>query len=321
MKKIIAKKNVDLLRRASVQRELGLPPLKSNMSPFRYPGGKGKLSKFLAAFLIENDLHGTVFVEPFCGGAGGSLPLLEAGLISHLVLNDYNKAVAKFWELIKASPDTLINKIEKEKVDIERWKYWRAIYEDDAHPIDINKAFSAFFLNRTNRSGVLHAGPIGGKDQSGNYKIDCRFTKKSLIARIEKIALLADKITVKSQDAAQIITESPQSAFIYADPPYVKEGKGIYRQFAFEEEQHRQLSCVLKDEARYWLLSYDDDKLVHDLYSCSDINVVELSYVMNTAKLGRELLIASSWLTMPTLDQLKCSKSVVHDVKPLDHVV
>lgn len=313
MKKVIAKKSVDLLRKASVQREMGLPKLKSNMSPFRYPGGKGKLSKFLAAFLIENELQGTVFVEPFCGGAGGSLPLLEAGLISHLVLNDYNKAIAKFWQLLITSPDEIIRKIELESVTIDRWHHWRSVYNDDSHPIDLDKAFSAFYLNRTNRSGVLHAGPIGGKNQTGNYKIDCRFTKKSLIARIEKIAYLADKITVKNEDAADLIMNTSNSAFIYADPPYVKEGKGIYNKFSFNEEHHTRLSKIIKENARYWLLSYDDDQLIHNLYSGSDINVVELSYVMNTAKLGRELLIASSLLTMPTLNNLAGSKELNPD--------
>lgn len=296
----ITKKSVESLKRKRVRDEIGLPKLASNLSPFRYPGGKGKLSKFLATFLIENELHGCELVEPFCGGAGGTLPLLKAGLISKLVLNDINPAISSFWTFVKTDPELLIRKIEAEPVTLERWHHWRNVY-NEAEVGTIDLAFAGFFLNRTNRSGILHAGPIGGQSQSGEYTLDCRFTKSNLIKRIEVLANLSDKIEVSSQDAAKVIECAKKNSFIYADPPYVKEGKGIYAKFSFVTKQHEELAYALKAHSNYWLLSYDDDPLIHTLYSGDDINLVELSYAINKAKLGRELLIASSWLRMPEL--------------------
>ena len=290
------------LRKQSVLKELELPKLKSDVSPFRYPGGKAKLSPFLSLFISSNGLSGTHLVEPFCGGAGGTLPLLEAGIIGKLTLNDANPFIAEFWLAAMFNSRALIKEIRKVSVDINSWKHYREIFlgGKDAEPID--RALSVFFLNRTNRSGILHAGPIGGQDQSGNYLIDCRFNKLNLIERIKSIAKLRTKVVVKNEDASSLLYAlNSDNKFVYADPPYVKEGKNIYKGFCFEKNQHETFAMVMKQASYPWLISYDDDPLVHSLYSKRGINVVELSYVMNRARVGRELLIASTSLSMPKL--------------------
>lgn len=299
--KVYEKESLEQLKKKTVRTLAGIPHISGDVSPFRYPGGKGKLSRFLAYFLVSNDLVGSRLVEPFCGGAGGTLPLLDAGLIDRLVLNDLNPAMYSFWYSVKHHPDELIRLIRSEPVNIDAWHYWRDVYSDSSSSI-IERGFSAFFLNRTNRSGILHAGPIGGRMQTGDYKIDCRFNKPSLEKRVENIALLSDKIDVHSMDASILISDfSDEDDFIYADPPYVKEGKNIYKKFCFDDELHRSFSETIKRASSKWLISYDDHPLVHSLYSKSGINVVEFSYVMNRARVGRELLIASSHLTLPVM--------------------
>lgn len=296
------KEAIDSLRSQRVIKSFELPKLKSNLSPFRYPGGKGKLSKFLAVFLASNDLKGAKFVEPFCGGAGGSLPLLEAGIISKLVLNDANPFIAEFWDAAINNTKALSKEIRKVKVDLDTWHKYKAIFEGNVDSSDIEKALSVFFLNRTNRSGILHAGPIGGQAQIGDYLIDCRFNKENLIQRIDNIAKFKRKIIVKNEDASSLVFKLEQgSCFIYADPPYVKEGKNIYKNYCFNNHQHKTFANAVKHQSNPWLISYDDDPLVHELYAKSGINVIELSYVMNKARVGRELLIACSSLGMPTL--------------------
>ncbi|ARD21136.1 DNA adenine methylase [Shewanella japonica] len=294
---------IDSLKSQRVIKSFELPKLKSNLSPFRYPGGKGKLSKFLAVFLASNDLKGTKFVEPFCGGAGGSLPLLEAGVISKLVLNDANPFIAEFWHAAINNTKVLSKEIRKVNVNLETWHKYKAIFEGSVDASDIEKALSVFFLNRTNRSGILHAGPIGGQAQNGEYLIDCRFNKDNLIERVENIAKFKRKTIVTNEDASSLVFKLKQSnCFIYADPPYVKEGKNIYKKYCFNDHQHTTFANAIKHQKNPWLISYDDAPLVHELYAKSGINVIELSYVMNKAKVGRELLIASSNLNMPNLN-------------------
>ena len=296
------KATLDLLRKKSVLDEFSLPKLRSDVSPFRYPGGKAKLAPFLSLFIHANNLSGCHLVEPFCGGAGGTLPLLEAGVIGKLTLNDANPYIAEFWSAALFNTQSLVKEIRKVKVDISTWHRFRDIFSGGAEGSDIEKALSVFFLNRVNRSGILHAGPIGGQDQSGNYSMGCRFNKVSLIKRIQLIAKLRNKIVVGNDDASSLLFSlTSESKFVYADPPYVKEGKNIYKRYCFEDNHHKTFASVMKQAKFPWLISYDDHPLIHDLYSKRGINVVELSYVMNRAKVGRELLIASSNLSMPKL--------------------
>lgn len=304
------KDSIESLKKKRISANAGIPQITSALSPFRYPGGKGKLSRFLAYFLVSNNLVGTRLIEPFCGGAGGTLPLLEADLIDRLILNDLNPAVFSFWDSVKNAPDELIKMVLSENVDINAWHHWRNIYNDDTAD-KIQRGFSAFFLNRTNRSGILHAGPIGGKDQSGAYKIDCRFNRLNLAKRIEKIAIISDRIDVHSIDAAKLISDIAKPFdFIYADPPYVKEGKNIYQNFSFDDKKHFNFSVVIKRSPAKWLISYDDHPLVHSLYAKAGINVIEFSYVMNQARVGRELLIASSRLSLPVMPSTPVCKQV-----------
>jgi DNA adenine methylase len=298
---VLKKPFVDSFAKPLVRKELGLPKLKGHMSPLRYPGGKGKLAQFLAAFILENELHGCDLVEPFCGGAGGTLPLLEAGIVNSLVINDINIGLAALWRSILENTDELIYLIESCKVDMSNWLYYKEIYNKPEDFSNLELGFATFFLNRTNRSGMFHAGPIGGKSQNGNYLLDCRFNKVNLIKRIANIANLGDRITFRSDDANDVINSSEKNSFIYIDPPYVKEGRNIYSRYSFNNEEHKRLAKTIKSKSKYWLLSYDDVPMIHELYSGTGINVIELSYVMNKAKVGRELLIASSLLSMPRL--------------------
>ncbi|UVO87061.1 DNA adenine methylase [Bacteroides fragilis] len=52
-------------------------------SPLRYPGGKNKLSAFIAQICIENDINGH-YVEPYSGGASVALFLLLEGFVEKL---------------------------------------------------------------------------------------------------------------------------------------------------------------------------------------------------------------------------------------------
>jgi len=297
--------NLNLLKKKTIGVSLGIPHIPQDVSPMRYPGGKAKLSRFMALFIVSNKLDGCTLVEPFCGGAGGTLPLLISGLIDKLVLNDLNPSIASFWRCLVNDPSSLISMIESEPVNIEAWHHWRKIYFSEEVHSDNEKGFSAFFLNRTNRSGMLHAGPIGGRIQSHDkYTIDCRFNKENLIKRIELIAQHAKRIKVTENDACKCLNRRVEGEFIYADPPYVQEGKNIYNKFCFAESDHARFAKKIMRSKAHWLLSYDDHPLIHRLYSSSGMNIIELSYAINKARVGRELLIASANSRQPNLQCL-----------------
>ena len=53
-----------------------------NLSPLRYPGGKVRLAPFFAQLLAIQDPVPTRYAEPFAGGAGAALRLLDEERVS-----------------------------------------------------------------------------------------------------------------------------------------------------------------------------------------------------------------------------------------------
>lgn len=308
-KRILEHEAIKQLSKKSVRKLFGVHDIPRASSPFRYPGGKDKLTSFLAIFLTHNKLSGARFIEPFCGGAGASLSLLFGGYVSEVHLNDKNFALYCFWEQLLNNTENLLDMVYQNVPTIDGWHKQKEIYQSSIlTPHKYTKlefGFSAFYLNRANRSGILGAGPIGGLDQSGKYKIDCRYTVSTLIKKLEKIAEMRDSIYVYNEHCIDFLKrfdnkEFYNKDFIYLDPPYVKEGKNIYsKNFCFDEIQHRELKNYISSYSNRWLISYDDHPLVHELYSKHGTRAVEFSYVMNQAKVGKELMIADSRLRMP----------------------
>ena len=165
------------------------------ISPLRYPGGKSKISPFLEDIILLNNLDGATIYELYAGGAGASINLLSTGISKKIVLNDLDIHIYAFWYSLLNETDLFIKSIIDTDVNLENWRKQQDIYNNFEDFSLSEVGFSTFFLNRTNRSGILHkAGPIGGLQQTGNYKIDVRFNKNALISRIEKIARLRDQI-------------------------------------------------------------------------------------------------------------------------------
>ena len=196
-------------------------------TPLRYPGGKGKLTDYFKTMFVENDLIGGDYAEPYAGGAGIGINLLLGEYASKLYLNDLNRSVYAFWRTLLDQTDELCALVSDTEVSIQEWHRQKKIQSDEsASPLELG--FSTFFLNRTNRSGIIIAGVIGGKDQTGPWKLDARFNKIDLLARIEVIARNKDRISLSNLDAIEFLKcEVPtmsKKSLVYLDPPYYVKG-------------------------------------------------------------------------------------------------
>jgi DNA adenine methylase len=121
-----------------------------------------------------------------CRRAGVALCLLLEGWVSTVHINDADIAVYSFWKSLVDHPDELLNFIDNVKVTMDTWHEKKYILENASLFQTMELGFATFFLNRTNRSGILKGGVIGGKEQNGNYKLDARFNKTNLLERIKK---------------------------------------------------------------------------------------------------------------------------------------
>lgn len=267
----------------------------SNFSPLRYPGGKGKLVPYIETVLKMNGLVGKHYAEPFAGGAAVALSLLFTGKVSHIHINDLDWAVFSFWKAAIDHTEELIERIKETPVSMETWLHSREVKKtSETHSI-IDAGFATFFLNRTNRSGILNGGVIGGLAQSGGWKMDCRFNKDTLIERIKLIGSRKDSISVTNLEASQFLSETlnevSSECLIYIDPPYYVKGAYLYRNH-FKHEDHVALAKIVeKIERHKWFVSYDNVEQIKRIYMNHPQEEFSIGYSARNYEKGAEVMI------------------------------
>lgn len=270
-------------------------------SPLRYPGGKGRLTQYVVDLIEMNGLAGGHYVEPYAGGAGIAISLLYLEYASHIHLNDLNRSVHAFWRSVIDNPEELCKRIRDTRVTMAEWKRQKTI--QSAKDVDtLSLGFSTFFLNRTNRSGIIDGGVIGGKEQSGNWKLDARFNKSDLIKRIAKIASYAPRISVYNMDASAFISgplkKVPRSALVYLDPPYYLKGDQLYENH-YEHEDHKAIALLVAKIRQRWIVSYDNAEPIRKFYSAFRQQTFGLHYSAQTRYKGSEVMVFSDTLKTP----------------------
>lgn len=266
-------------------------------SPLRYPGGKTILFPFFVKKIEESGLRDVTYVEAFAGGAGAALALLFNEVVDHIVINDLDKAIYSFWRSATFESERFIEKIERTPVTVKEWRKQKAIYENKRAK-RFERGFATFFLNRTNRSGILNGGPIGGLDQTGKWKIDARYNKKALIQRIRDIAEYKNRITVTNEDGVDLVSRylRKKNVFVYLDPPYYDKSADLYLNI-FQEKDHARLAKKLNAHPdATWLLTYDNKPEIRKLYTDRTVVDFSLTYNAYEQRQGQELMILSDCL-------------------------
>lgn len=285
------------------------PQKRDAMSPLRYPGSKRKMLPAIHELILTSAGRPSLFVEPFCGGASIALGLLEMDAVDHILLADLDPLISAFWHEATTAADRLIDDMMREPVTVERWDQWR-----QASPTcSRGRAMKCLFLNRTTFSGIIggSAGPIGGRSQASKYKIDCRFEKETLARRIRNIKRLADEGRIAAvlgcswQETLRFVRSNDgmwclNDTMLYFDPPYIQKAHRLYAHL-FSSDDHKALAnCLISGLPYRWILSYDREPLVFDLYrNLPDVFEYYVShhYTMRGIRLGpdpgREILYAN----------------------------
>ena len=252
--------------------------------------------------LRENNLIGTDYVEPFAGGAAVALSLLLEGYSSTVHLNDLSRPIFAFWHCVLHSNEELCSKIEEATVDMDQWYYQKAIYEKAGESDLADLGFATLFLNRTNRSGILAGGVIGGKGQKGNYALDCRFGKPELIRRIQAIGRHRERISIYCEDAQNFIEdmagELGRRAFFFIDPPYVEKGGSLYLD-DYDLAGHYALAADIEKVQQPWVCTYDMASVAFGLHPLRRRVEYGLPYVAHKNYEGREVMYFSDNLILP----------------------
>lgn len=272
-------------------------------SPLRYPGGKASLFPMVSHILRANNLHYGQYIEPFAGGAGLALSLLYAGEVAEIHINDCDPAIYAFWYSVLYKNKDFVQLINETSINLDEWHKQKSIYKEKDTSNLLFLGFSAFFLNRTNRSGVIDgAGVIGGLSQKGTYKIDCRFNKKPLIQRIERLSKYREQIFLYNEDAIDFINNTKKilnkRSFFCIDPPYFRKGSSLYTNF-YNKEDHKNLSKTVLKLNKPWIVTYDVEDEIKKLYSKVRKYNFNLKYSLQQKRIGNELLILSNKVVLP----------------------
>lgn len=267
-------------------------------SPLRYPGGKGKVADYFKQVFKENFLYDGVYVEPYAGGASVALSLLFNEYASKIIINDIDRSIFSFWHSVLNKTDELCKLILDTDVTVANWENQKFIQKDKQQQGLLEVGFSTFYLNRTNRSGILNAGIIGGRQQTGEWKIDARYNKKELISRIEQIAQYKDKIELHNSDAVMLVKSLrkslQQKSLFYFDPPYYVKGKDLYLNY-YQDKDHQDIADEISNVSNQkWIITYDDVSQIRNLYSKYRSKSFKLSYSAGSSnKVGKEIMVFS----------------------------
>lgn len=264
-------------------------------SPLRYPGGKSKLTAYVVETLRLNNLEGGTYVEPFAGGCAIAWYLLLEGHVENVWINDLDPAIHAFWYSVLNRTDELCRLIDDTDVTIEEWHRQKAVYANN-RTNSLELGFATFFLNRTNRSGIIKAGVIGGLEQKGNYLLNCRYNKERLVEQIRAIASHRQDIVLTNLDAIQFIDEYLPGiegpCLVNIDPPYYMKGKGLYQNF-FEHDDHYRLYRSVRNIQQPWIVTYDEAPEICGIYAEFEPQVFGLTYTAQTKRKGSEVIIHS----------------------------
>lgn len=286
-------------------------------SPLRYPGGKTQLTHFVSNLLTINELNNATYIEAYAGGFGVGIELLLNDRVDNVVLNDYDKSIYSVWYSILNNTDELVKLIENTPISITSWYEQKQMHDEfKGYRNSIENGFSTLFLNRTNRSGIINGGPIGGYKQNGKYLLDCRFNKKKIIEKIIKIADQKHRITLYQKDALKLIDivkeqHTPENTFCFFDPPYYKQGKNLYTNF-YKHNDHLKLAKKISElKEYYWITTYDKAPQIHEIYNSYSNHQFEyeLLYSAQNKRKATEFIFAS-----------KKTKLVSHDKVCLSHL-
>ena len=272
------------------------------VSPLRYPGGKLKIAGYIKRLFEVNDLYDGTYIEPYAGGASVALTLLFSEYASKIKINDIDRSIYAFWHSVLNETEALCRLISDTPVNMESWQFQREIQARKQEAGLLELGFSTFFLNRTNRSGILNGGVIGGKNQTGNFKMNARFNKEDLIERIESVAEYADRIELTSMDAIEIIKRYKRTptakTLVYMDPPYYVKGHDLYLNY-YNDNDHEAIAKAIKKYKGKWIISYDAVSFIKELYGEYRQNEYCLSYSAGNQRQGKEILVYSNNLVIP----------------------
>ena len=155
----------------------------------------------------------------------------------------------------------------------------------------LQTAVRFFILNRITYSGLTDSGGFS------NESFEKRFTLSSINKLIE-VSHLLQGVEITNYDYSDLLLMQGKDVFLFLDPPYYSPRNsklyGVNGSLHTGFDHHRFVKTVQNCKHR-WLITYDDDPLIRDLFKEYQIIDWDLQYGMSqsngSARIGKEIII------------------------------
>ena len=267
------------------------------------------MASFMEYMIDQSGHRGGTYIEAFAGGAGVAIDLLLRDVVSLIVINDYDKGVWSFWKAILTETDRFVERLHTVPLTMDEWERQREICHVKKDKYSFELGFATFYMNRTNRSGIIKGGVIGGQEQSGKWRMDARFNRDELILRIKNIERHKATIKLYNKDINSFITnyipKYEENAIAFFDPPYVRKGKQLYMNY-FNLEDHMRIEEAIREQVKCdWIITYDNAPELKYIYKKHPLYLYDLNYSVFSKRKASELVIFSDNLKAPNDKKLQ----------------
>ena len=267
---------------------------------FRYPGGKLRLMKKInlnlkksLSSLNVNEIKKIHIGDVFVGGGGSLINMAKDFPNAKFSINDKNFNVYTFWKFFcninENELENFLNKLKKTKPSLSL--YEEIFYSKPDNDFDI--AFKTFFLNKTSYNGyITNYLPIGGKNQTGKWKVDCYWNYKTFRKNFETtFNLLKNRIIKIENNNFSDFLLNNEFDFIYADPPYIKYGTQWYG-IDFTLDDFFYLVDCLEQSSKEFAISIDNNINIINKYK-NKYKILDM-YLKYTSKSSYNIKIENS---------------------------
>lgn len=256
------------------------------MTLIRYPGSKAKLvdpilaafpDEFLVPLFLSPDVH---YVEPFFGsGAVGFEVMQRMHRSARVTIADADIGIISLWQSVLSKHGELIKAIQEFVPCVDAFY---ELKERDGEFTDVvDTGFRKLALHRISVSGFgfKAGGPIGGRHQTGDYTVDCRWKPSRMMLVIQRLHKLLSRfanLEILHRCVFDVLRDLDDSAFVYLDPPYYEKGEKLYKHGFVD--MHGELARTLNNATFKWALSYDDHPEIRKLYRGHYFKELRLTY-------------------------------------------
>ena len=230
-------------------------------------GGKRALrEEIVRRFPLDYDRYIEVF------GGGGWVLFHKPPRNDFEVYNDFNSLLVNLYRHVQEKPDELIAALRYALNSREEFERIRTNLARDSPATDLQKAAWFYQLIRYSYSSGLTSFAAQPHDMWSNFPL------------IQQASRRLKDVVLENRDFEQLIRhyDRPSSLF-YLDPPY-HATEGYYQNIGengFTEADHFRLRDTLLRIDGKFLLSYNDDDFVRELYTQPGIMIQETTRLNN----------------------------------------